>query len=330
MMAVLPVVRRECICRYFIFHGNATTNRLSRAEAKNCMDYVCTTTARSQGSGLITLTLRSAFIIRICNRNDMVIPYDVNQYGDAVIYSKSLPRDLVEKEFANEIVATYGYWKAKGINAVWVYINLEDCHVVPDLAKLGFIFAHAAPDELTMTRWLGEEPSRLPLTTFSYFSVHGMVVDEKGRVLMIREHRRKYVWMFPGGMPESNENLFETAERKVLEETGVVAKAESVISLRQRLRTEYEGACGFFFGCLMKPVRDSSSKDAGGAVSDVVVAMRWFTRDELKALPKQQFFRHHYTIWKAYENSLESGTSKELSKADDDSITSHLFNFGYF
>ncbi|KAK6011503.1 hydrolase, NUDIX family, partial [Ostertagia ostertagi] len=202
----------------------------------------------------------------------------------------------------------------------------RDCHVVSDLAKLGFTFVHAATHELTMTLWLGEEPSRLP----SYFSVSGMVIDAEGRVLMVRENRRRHLWKFPGGMAEPNEHLLETAERKVLEETGIIARAESVISLRQRRRTEYQGACGFFFVCLMKYIEDASVSLAE-TLADDIIAMKWFTRDDIKSLPKPEFFDHHRTIWNAYEKSLENSNPEDLmTEAGDRNVTSKLFNFSYF
>ncbi|PIO75221.1 hydrolase, NUDIX family [Teladorsagia circumcincta] len=123
---------------------------------------------------------------------------------------------------------TVEHWKTTGIKGAWVLISLKDCHVVPDLDELGFTLLHASKRELTMTLWLGEEPSQLP----PHVSVCGMVLDADGRVLMVRERRRKLKWKFPGGMAEPNEHLHKTAEREVREETGIIARAESFISVR--------------------------------------------------------------------------------------------------
>ncbi|VDO55964.1 unnamed protein product [Haemonchus placei] len=92
-----------------------------------------------------------------------------------------------------------------------------------------------------MTLWLGDEPSRLPPTALSHYSVSGLVFDGTGRVLMVlercRQNRRVSFWKFPGGVPETNEPLVKTAERKVLEETGVAAKGEAIISLRDEINS---------------------------------------------------------------------------------------------
>uniref|UniRef100_A0A7I5EEV6 Nudix hydrolase domain-containing protein n=1 Tax=Haemonchus contortus TaxID=6289 RepID=A0A7I5EEV6_HAECO len=260
----------------------------------------------------------------------MVLPYIVNSYADAVMHTKDLPRELVEESrFASEIIETFKAWKAGKLNGAWVHISLQDSHVVPHLAKLGFNFAHAATSEMTMTCWLSDKPSRLPPTTLSYYSVSGLVIDGTGRVLMVREQRRKFIWKFPGGMPEPYENLLETAERKVLEETGVVAKGEAVISLRQRLHTEYTGSCGFFFLCLMKYIRDANVGRVE-TVSDEIVDVRWFTRDEINSMKRHEFFDHHRNVWQAYLKTLEDVGGEELFEATEKDVTSKMFNFAFF
>ncbi|XGW33004.1 hypothetical protein V3C99_017482, partial [Haemonchus contortus] len=233
--------------------------------------------------------------------------------------------------FATEITETFNEWKEKELNAAWVYISLQDSHVVPRLAKLGFIFTHAATSEVTMTCWLGDGPSRMPTTSFSYYSVSGLVLDETGRVLMVREqpqHRRVSFWKFPGGVPKPKEDLLRTAERKVLEETGIVAKGEAVIGLRQRLHTEYKDSSGFFFVCLMKNIADAQIGRVE-TVSDEIVDVRWFTRDEINSLPRDQLFGPDRNVWQAYLESLEDVGGEELYEATEKGVTSKMFNFTF-
>ena len=51
-------------------------------------------------------------------------------------------------------------------------------------------------------------------------AVAGLVADDLGRVLMIRNLRDE--WEFPGGQVEEGEDLIEALQREVWEETGVV------------------------------------------------------------------------------------------------------------
>ncbi|XGW33005.1 hypothetical protein V3C99_017482 [Haemonchus contortus] len=182
-----------------------------------------------------------------------------------------------------------------------------------------------------MTFWLSDEPSRLPPTALSHYSVSGLVSDGTGRVLMVlercRKNRRKFFWKFPGGVPETNEPLVKTAERKVLEETGVAAKGEAIISLRQKVRTRY-GLCAFFFVCLMKYVRDANVGRVE-TVSDEIVDVRWFTRDEINSLPRDQLFGPDRNVWQAYLESLEDVGGEELYEATEKGVTSKMFNFTF-
>ncbi|XGW32995.1 hypothetical protein V3C99_017476 [Haemonchus contortus] len=251
-------------------------------------------------------------------------PYKVNSFRDVVMYTKDLPPEMVEESrFASVISEFFAEWKERGLNAAWVYISLQDSHVVPHLAKLGFDFFHAAKGELAMTCWLSDKPSTLPLTTSSHYTVSGMVLDETGRVLMVRDQHRQSllkcsIWKFPGGVPKPNEHLLETAERKVFEETGVVAKGEAIVSLGQKLKTKFNGSCALFFTCRMKFVRDVDRVQ-----NDDV---KWFTREEMKSLPSQEFYHYHRKIWQAYLKSQEGRVGNE---ATEERVNTKKLNFSF-
>ncbi|XGW32998.1 hypothetical protein V3C99_017479 [Haemonchus contortus] len=179
---------------------------------------------------------------------------------------------------------------------------------------------------MAMTCWLSDKPPRLPPTTFCHYFVSGLVLDGRGRVLMVREQRRQLLWRFPGGPPKHCENLLMTAERKVKEKTGVVAEGGAIISLGQKLRTKYAGSCGFFFVCLMKNVRNTNV-DGVEIASDVIVDKRWFTRDEINSLLSHEFDNHHRNVWRAYLKSLEDVKGEELYEATEKGVTSKMFHF---
>ncbi len=54
-----------------------------------------------------------------------------------------------------------------------------------------------------------------------------MAVDERGRVLLVRQYRlpaRKYLWELPAGRVDPGETVLKAAKRELLEETGYKAK----------------------------------------------------------------------------------------------------------
>jgi mutator protein MutT len=56
------------------------------------------------------------------------------------------------------------------------------------------------------------------------------IIKNKGNILLLKRARKPELgkWCFPGGKLRAGETIFEAAEREVLEETGIKAKAEKV------------------------------------------------------------------------------------------------------
>jgi ADP-ribose pyrophosphatase YjhB (NUDIX family) len=65
--------------------------------------------------------------------------------------------------------------------------------------------------------------NKIPAYADHYVGVGGVVINQKGEILLIQERRepepRK--WKFPGGFMDPGETIKQAAEREVLEETGV-------------------------------------------------------------------------------------------------------------
>lgn len=55
-----------------------------------------------------------------------------------------------------------------------------------------------------------------------------IIADSEGRVLLVKHSYGKMNWDMPGGKAEANESAQETAQREVLEETGLTVKADEL------------------------------------------------------------------------------------------------------
>ena len=65
-------------------------------------------------------------------------------------------------------------------------------------------------------------------------------MNSKEQFLLIKEKRGIYLgWKFPGGLADPNEDIFQTAQREVLEETGVETDFETVVTMRYILEIKY-------------------------------------------------------------------------------------------
>jgi 8-oxo-dGTP diphosphatase len=58
-----------------------------------------------------------------------------------------------------------------------------------------------------------------------------IVVDDRGRVLLVRHTYGRFNWEIPGGANEVGESITETAVRELREETGVEAVAERLTGI---------------------------------------------------------------------------------------------------
>ncbi|XP_035281189.1 nucleoside diphosphate-linked moiety X motif 6 isoform X2 [Anguilla rostrata] len=69
------------------------------------------------------------------------------------------------------------------------------------------------------------------------------------------ESQTKNAWKFPGGLSDPGENIGDTAVREVLEETGVQAEFQSLLSIRQQ--HNHPGAFGMsdmYLICRLRPL----------------------------------------------------------------------------
>lgn len=58
-------------------------------------------------------------------------------------------------------------------------------------------------------------------------------MNSKEQFLLVKEKRGIYLgWKFPGGLADPNEEIFQTAQREIFEETGVETEFESIFTMR--------------------------------------------------------------------------------------------------
>ena len=76
--------------------------------------------------------------------------------------------------------------------------------------ELGFELHHTKPDHVTMNVWLAEGECMLPSYATHFCGVGGLVTNDAGELLLIKEERRDLktsFWKMPGGLVEGTETI---------------------------------------------------------------------------------------------------------------------------
>jgi 8-oxo-dGTP diphosphatase len=90
-----------------------------------------------------------------------------------------------------------------------------------------------------------------------------LIVDDQGRVLLVRHTYGPLDWHIPGGASEPGESVVETALRELREETGLEAVAQSLAGIYWNAERD---AHHFVFRCT--PVDDRKPAPSSTEISD--------------------------------------------------------------
>jgi ADP-ribose pyrophosphatase len=105
-----------------------------------------------------------------------------------------------------------------------------------------------------------------------------MPVDEKGRMLLVRQFRlpaQKYLWEIPAGKIDDGENAFQAAQRELGEETGLAAKSW------KELVTFYPSP-GYVEEKMTIFVATELTQGKAHNMDDERIDCRWFTPEEVE------------------------------------------------
>ena len=126
-----------------------------------------------------------------------------------------------------------------------------------------------------------------------------MVVQEKYKVM------QKRIWKYPGGFSAQGEDISETAEREVFEETGIKAKFESIVAFRHLHRFQFGGSDVYIICSLaVENEEDPKSLELTKCAHEIH-DVAWMPIDQVK----EQLSEFNRYVLEKYLESRRSGFS---------------------
>lgn len=177
-----------------------------------------------------------------------------NKYRGIFIQPDSLPHSI--GVFNERLSHSIDYWRNQGLQVVWLQINQNFTHLIPDALRFGFKYHHCMETEIMMVYRIAGD-AVLPSYATHTIGVGGIVLYNNEEVLTVVEQRdiseRPNYYKFPGGMLEQNENIADGVVREIQEETGVKTEFEGLICIRHHHYGQFKTS-NFYIVCLLKPL----------------------------------------------------------------------------
>jgi ADP-ribose pyrophosphatase len=107
-----------------------------------------------------------------------------------------------------------------------------------------------------------------------------MAVDEKKRILMVRQYRlpaEKYLWELPAGKVDPGEKPLQAAKRELAEETGYKARMWTKLA-------SFWASPGFVQERMTIYLATDLTAGAATPMDDERIEARWFTRKEVREM----------------------------------------------
>ena len=194
-----------------------------------------------------------------------LLPYINSSHNSATI---RIPTDTEDDNktfcrgnFCTGLKNTVRALKDQEKSSVWVEVPMSRAGLIEEIEALdlGFEFHHAEGKTVKLNAWLREDiTSKVPEYATHHVGVGAVVVNSRDEILCIRELRRNYhPWKIPTGLAELGESIHGAAEREVLEETGIIAKCQDILSFRHTHGVA-NGRSDLFFVCRLIPEEDDN------------------------------------------------------------------------
>lgn len=162
-----------------------------------------------------------------------ILSAEVNRFNGVVVETGSLPSEA--EAFETKLLASLAFWRTQGRKVVWLPIDAPRACLIPVALAHGFEFHHAQGLETMMVQRL-IDGAFLPHYATHTIGGGGVVINAHNEILTIVElahmKDRPNLWKLPGGMIDPGEHIETGIVREVLEETGIEARFDRLLTFR--------------------------------------------------------------------------------------------------
>ncbi|CAF3819265.1 unnamed protein product [Rotaria sordida] len=223
-----------------------------------------------------------------------ILPHEIDRFNAARVRIQDWPNDA--KIIRETLSTSLNQWRNDKRTSAWLWIPIEQAHVIPIAAELGFAYHNAEERTAVLNQWLLTTKSMIPRFATHQVGVGGAVLHNKTNELLIIKERigNREIWKLPGGSTDLSENIADGAIREVFEETGIHSKFESIIGFRQIHR--YPGGHGrsdIYFICRLSTLTDTIDFDRNEVLDCKWIKLEDAIKDEnpiLRRAAKQLLF----------------------------------------
>lgn len=210
-----------------------------------------------------------------------------SSFGDLVI---NWTGDLNDSDHLMSFInSNMGEWLNKDVPSLWIHLKGKDLKFLTDIISNGFDIHRCEKENvIVLNKWIRSYAKTLPVQPFSYIGVGAMCVNDKGKVLCVRENYKTGPgpWKLPGGLFDTDKDKVfgDTAVRELKEETGITSVYEYILCQRFAFHGFIFGAPDLYVVCVCSPLEGELNIDPVE-----VAECQWIDLDELASSPYKLF-----------------------------------------